>query len=73
MFTFKAECSKLLLLRLVRLLPLRVFSLLQCEDLLDRRLLERLGHVVVLIQILRYISQELTSYGFAQTYDFSKQ
>jgi hypothetical protein len=72
MFTFEAECSKLLLLRLVRLLPLRILGLLQSEDLLDRRLLERLGHVVVLIQILRSVSQELPSCGYAQTYNFSK-
>lgn len=71
-FTFKAKRSKLLLLRLVRLLPLRILSFLQRKDLLDRGLLERLGHVVVLIQILGLVSQEFPSWGCAQTYDFSK-
>lgn len=66
MFTFEAECSKLLLLRLVRLLPLRILGLLQRKDLLDRRLLERLGHVVVLIQILRWVSQGFLRVGIAK-------
>ena len=59
-FTFKAKRCQLLLLRPVHLLPLRVLSLLQSKDRLDRCLLKGGWYVVVLVEILRPVSMTVS-------------
>lgn len=55
--TLKAVLSKLLIPSLIKSFLLYVLCLLQCEDLLNRRLLVRLGDIIVLVQVLRGLAQ----------------
>ena len=55
--TLKAVLRKLLIPSLIKSFLLHLLCLLQSEDLLNRRLLVRLGDIIVFVQVLRGLAQ----------------